>query len=246
MKRWFTAVILLILTLSASSGTRDDIQRLEAQMASLFDQVRSIENHQRELQKSLDELAARLDALGRASQTADLREDMESLKVRMEVLGSKLEEVRTIPAAPAQAERLDLEVLQPEAEATAASDEALDNYRLALEDFNRRRYDLAASQFREFLEQAPGDAKAGNAQYWIGECFYGQERYEEALSEFQAVMGNYQASPKVAAARLKVGFCLLALGRKAEGTGQLESLIRDLPDSEEAQRARERLSSMTF
>jgi tol-pal system protein YbgF len=241
MKRWLAALLILFLSVSAAAGTRDDVRRLEAQVASLFDQVRALEENQQELQKSLDGLATRLEALQRASQTADLREDMESLKFQLEVLGSKLEEARPIPAAPAPTGQMELEVLQPEVEPTPASEEALDIYRFALEDFNRRRYDLAASQFREFLEQAPGDSKAGNAQYWIGECFYGQERYEEAMVEFQAVTENHQASPKVAAARLKVGFCLLILGRKAEGKGQLESLIRDLPDSEEAQRARERL-----
>ena len=46
----------------------------------------------------------------------------------------------------------------------------------------------------------PDHKLAGNAQYWIGECYYSQKRFAEAAEEFAKVEKLFPASPKVPAA----------------------------------------------
>jgi tetratricopeptide (TPR) repeat protein len=71
----------------------------------------------------------------------------------------------------------------------------------------------------------PDSEYAGNAQYWIGECYYTQRDYARALEAFNKVIERYPKGQKVPDALLKVGFSLTALttcaralrdGRKSE------------------------------
>ena len=62
-----------------------------------------------------------------------------------------------------------------------------DIYQAAYIDFSKGSYALAMAGFREFLRRFPDHTLAGNAQYWIGESFYGEGNYKQAGLEFHKV-----------------------------------------------------------
>ena len=57
---------------------------------------------------------------------------------------------------------------------------ANDLYDAAYRDFSRGNYDLAIEGFRELLKYYPNMNLSDNAQYWIGECYYGLNKLSDA------------------------------------------------------------------
>ena len=245
----FSALLsAMLVPLVPLASTRDDIERLNAKIAALARQVQEIEARQGQVQKELSEIASRLDAVSRASQTAELRTDMDQIKRQVEILSSQLsslkgEALRRMPLPePVQPEIPQQPLQAPVSRPTDAQGDSI--YSQALKDFNLGRYDLAASEFREYLEAAPQETKAGNAVYWVGECYYRQKRFKEAKDSFLRVVENYPKSPKSLAARYKLGRCLIELGETKKGRQVLESLSGDSPDSEEGKMAESYLDSI--
>ena len=114
-------------------------------------------------------------------------------------------------------------------------------YAGALTLYSGRDYQKATARFKEFVATYPDHKLAGNAQYWIGECYYSQKRFAEAAEEFAEVEKVYPGSPKVPAALFKRGLSLAELKRMPEARAALQRVVDNYPQSEEAAKARERL-----
>lgn len=109
-------------------------------------------------------------------------------------------------------------------------------YQNALRDFDARRIDSALKGFSEVLAAAPRDGLADNAQYWIGECYYGRKNYIQAIKEFQKVF-TYPRSSKDDDAQLKIGLCYSRMGDAEKAVIELKRLTVDYPESEYVGRA---------
>ncbi len=251
------AAAAVFASVSVLAGTREDIQRLDQQMAALGARLQQVESQLPLLQKALQDVSARVEALGRASQTADIRSDLEEIKRRLEQVQeqvSALQSRQELPAAPPlvappaifeapQGETPSgAAALLPLAQEAPGAPAAPDLYAQAYADYLQGKYDLALEEFRRFLQAFPDEGRAGNAQYWIGECLYSKKSFGEAKEAFRTVLDRYPKSPKVLAARLKLGFSHLALDETAQGMTALRLLIQSAPDSDEAAIARERLA----
>jgi tol-pal system protein YbgF len=94
----------------------------------------------------------------------------------------------------------------------------------------------------DFLRNNPQHPMAVNAMYWIGEAYYGEKKFENAILQFQDVIQKYGEHPKVAAALLKQGLAFHALGDLGNARTILQRVIDTFPLSEEAKKARERLT----
>jgi tol-pal system protein YbgF len=114
-------------------------------------------------------------------------------------------------------------------------------YAGALTLYSGRDYQKATARFKEFVATYPDHKLAGNAQYWIGECYYSQKRFAEAAEEFAEVEKVYPGSPKVPAALFKRGLSLAEIKRMSEARAALQRVVDNYPQSEEAAKARERL-----
>jgi tol-pal system protein YbgF len=114
-------------------------------------------------------------------------------------------------------------------------------YAGALALYSSRDYQQATARFTEFVADYPDHKLAGNAQYWIGECYYSQKRFAEAADEFSKVEKAYPASHKVPAALLKKGLALAEIKRLPEAQAALQRVVDRYGQSEEAAKAKERL-----
>jgi tol-pal system protein YbgF len=79
-----------------------------------------------------------------------------------------------------------------------------------------------------------------NAQYWLGESYYGQKNYAQAIEEFDVVIRDYPDSPKVPSALFKQGDAYLQMGDTSRATKVLCELVAKHPKTREARLARER------
>ena len=69
---------------------------------------------------------------------------------------------------------------------------------------SNKNYKKAIETFKKFLELYPNSSLASNAQYWIGESYYGLEDYENSLTAFNTVIEKYNNSEKFAASVTKI------------------------------------------
>jgi septal ring factor EnvC (AmiA/AmiB activator) len=84
----------------ARAGTREDLQRMEREIASLASRVQILEVQASDLKKGLADLKAAVEALERSAQTADLRADLSEIRRRLEALQARLESVEARPISP--------------------------------------------------------------------------------------------------------------------------------------------------
>ena len=117
-------------------------------------------------------------------------------------------------------------------------------YSNGLRDITGGKYDLARSEFQDYLKYYGDTDLASNAQFYLGEIAYSQKNYEEAVQEYDKVLTNYPKSFKLAPARLKKGMALIELSQKNAGIKELREVVKRYPGTEEERRARAKLKDM--
>jgi tol-pal system protein YbgF len=117
-------------------------------------------------------------------------------------------------------------------------------YSNGLRDITSGKYELASSEFQDYLKYYGDTDLASNAQFYLGEIAYAQKNYENAVQEYDKVLNNYPKSFKLAPARYKKGMALLELGQKNSGIKELREVVKRYPGTEEERRARAKLKDM--
>jgi tol-pal system protein YbgF len=116
-------------------------------------------------------------------------------------------------------------------------------YQAAYSDIAAGRYNLARESFQTYLRLYPDSDVADNAQYWIGESYYGTGDFANAIVEFQKVIDTYPKGDKVPAAMFKLGLSQARMKQTAESQKTYRALIQRYPKSPEAALAKERLNT---
>lgn len=115
----------------------------------------------------------------------------------------------------------------------------------AYSDYSRGNYDLALSEFRQYVESYPGSEMADNAQYWVGEILYAQKKLPEASAAFEQVRLISPNGDKTPTALYKRGLILLELSRREEGIVQLLTVYNDYSKTKEAELAKNKLMEVS-
>lgn len=142
--------------------------------------------------KKQAEMEARLEQLvqGNAAATARLAEmtnEVKDLQAQVKANSTVLEELKSasrrqdaLPAAapPRSASQSPrIEVVNTDAVPGDRDTTAQDAYMKAFGLFSANSYNDAVMAFESFIRSYPGSEYAGNAQYWIGECYYTQHDF---------------------------------------------------------------------
>ncbi len=114
-------------------------------------------------------------------------------------------------------------------------------YTKGLETFKAGDMPAARETLSKFLEKFPKHDLAANANYWIGETYYGEKNYEQAILSFQEVIKNYPQQPKVPSAMLKQALAFKAIKDTKSANYVLKKLVTGYPKSDEAKKAKELL-----
>ena len=117
-------------------------------------------------------------------------------------------------------------------------------YSNGLRDITSGKYDLARTEFQDYLHYYGDTDLASNAQFYLGEIAYSQHQYDVAVQEYDKVLSSYPKSFKLAPARLKKGMALLELGQKNPGVRELREVVKRYPGTEEERRARAKLKEL--
>lgn len=126
----------------------------------------------------------------------------------------------------------------PDKPSTSAQGSPTELYLQAFADYAGGRYPQAIKGFNAFIDSYPGNNYAGNAQYWLGECYYALEDYPRAVQELEKAAYQYPDSGKAPDALLKLIPTLRRLNRFEQAREAQQLLFRRYPDSPAAARAR--------
>jgi tol-pal system protein YbgF len=182
--------------------------------ASMEYTVDSLKNENRRTKEQLDAMAA----------------ENRNLTARNAELETKLAEASAGPATATPAP------VMPSGDLSAA-------YGSALEQFKRRNFQDAVSQFEGILNAGADEKLADNCHYWIGESYYGMRKYNDAVKHFETVL-SYQGSGKRPYAQLMIGNAYMALGDRAAAREAYNKVVSTYPASDIVDKAKDKLAKL--
>jgi tol-pal system protein YbgF len=242
------ALLLVAVVTVAGCATQADLQELRHEQRSIRSQLADTRATLDGMQRDLAATRGKVQE-NRHAEQSDTR--MQNIESRVAVLeeargGAPVDsgapaESGTVPAPVAADAPRVASVPAPERD---DSTEAPDQYRSALALVRQKEYDRAIQQFREFLRTNADSPLAGNAHYWIGECYYTLGDYSQAILQYNEVRQHFARSDRAAPALLKIGLSFLEMGNKSEARLAFQKVVNDYPTSPEAGQAREKLRSL--
>ena len=253
-----TAVLVLLFLASLDAGGRADQKDRDAQLKIALDELKAevivLERQVRAMQESSDKNSGQMNTLitqivdnVNAIRQAQSRTNeasgsaMQSVSGLSEQIGATNQRIDRLSEQLAQLRKLveNLPKLPAFQEITPGNPDQL--FAAAYGDYSRGNYDLAIGEFRQYVETYPTSEMADNAQYWIGECYYGKKKFSEAIAEFDKVSLLFPKGDKIPAARFKKGMALIELGQTDAARAEFAALIKLYPRSNEAVLARQQL-----
>jgi tol-pal system protein YbgF len=231
-------------TLVEQSG--DSVGKLNAIMGGLQKSVQDVQANS----------GARLDTM--STQVQGLSDNLEEIKSRLGKLNQQIVDLQSTvqsldakisgnapaPAGAAATPGLPASATGSPSLASGPPPSADTLYSNGLRDITSGKYDLARSEFQDYLKYYADTDLASNAQFYLGEIGYAQKQYDQAVGEYDKVLTNYPKSFKLAPARLKKGMALLELGQKTAAVRELREVVKRYPGTEEDRRARAKLKEL--
>jgi tol-pal system protein YbgF len=225
----------------------DNVNKLGATMSSLQKSVQDVQANS----------GARLDTM--STQVQGLSDNLEEIKSRLGKLNQQLVDLQnsvqsldakisgTTPApAAGAANPASSTGASPSSSAvpTGPAPSADTLYSNGLRDITSGKYDLARSEFEDYLKYYAETDLASNAQFYLGEIFYKQKQYVDAVAAYDKVLTAYPKSFKLGPARLRKGMALIELGQKTAGIRELREVVKRFPGSDEDRLARGKLKEL--
>ena len=112
-------------------------------------------------------------------------------------------------------------------------------YLQAFADYASGRFDQAIAGFGAFLKYYPSSDYAGNAQYWLGECYYSRQEYGLAVAAFRKTVESYPQGGKAPDALLKMATALRQMNEAGQAEEALGLLRSRYPGSTAARKSLE-------
>ena len=212
MKRLATISLLLCV---GCVTTKEEGEKMRARIDALEKDLKvEKEARQTEQTAKLKEMQEAMDALNRAARKsgADLAVDLEKaqndiaqIRGSQEVIQHRLDQMDQANANRDQRlDEMSRFVATRQKELEHPTDKA-GLYALARKKLDAGDTGGARQLFNEFLTKFPKDELAANAQYWLGETYYGEKRWNDAIVEFQKVFKDYRGNEKTPDALVKIG-----------------------------------------
>jgi len=217
------------------SGLQKSVQDVQANSGARLD---TMSTQVQGLSDNLEEIKSRLGKLNQ--QLVDLQNTVQSVDAK--ISGGSVPPGAAPASSPGGASTQPTGSPAGSPSGSAPSADTL--YSNGLRDITSGKYDLARSEFQDYLKYYGDTDLASNAQFYLGEIAYSQRQYSQAVSEYEKVLTNYPKSFKLAPARLKKGMALIEMGQKTPGVKELREVVKRYPGTEEERRARAKLKEL--
>jgi tol-pal system protein YbgF len=121
--------------------------------------------------------------------------------------------------------------------ASASKKSPTEIYRTAFGDYAAGNYEKSIDGFSSFLRHFPANDYAGNARFWMAECYLAMENYEQAAIEFENVFIDFPQGSKAADALLKMAAAQYQLNQTEKAQETIQLLKERYPKSAAARKA---------
>lgn len=258
--RVYTLPLLLAVVLLPSTGAaqskdqREKIDRMAAQIEDLKTELVLLQRQTQSMQDTFNKTMGELNTLivQMSDNISTIRRATESVSTRggdvvsqvtsmSERITATNDRMERLSEQFAQLKKLIEDIPNKPLFAVLPPGNAEMLFAAAYGDYARGNYDLALSEFRQYVETYPGSEMADNAQYWIGEILYAQKKLNEAVAEFEKVRAINPNGDKTATALYKRGMILLEMGRRDEAVVQLLGVFKDYSKTKEGELAHQKL-----
>jgi tol-pal system protein YbgF len=261
MRRLLTLTTGAICIVAAGCISNDVVVRKQMEIEARLEQLAqaNVAANARMTELSTENTELRKQIKGVSADMEALRPSYNEFKASFEVIYQKLAEINRLQAAsqtvgtsqggvaaasPSGENVAKIEVVNKEAAPADKESAPQDAYMHAFGFFSANNYAGAIEAFRAFVKNYPASEYAGNALYWMGECYYTQKDYAKAMESFSSVVSNYPKGNKVPDAMLKIGYSLISMNEIAKAKAALQSLVEKYPKSQASVKARERLGRL--
>lgn len=249
VRPWVVALSAALSVMGAHAGLLDDdearraILELRQQRAkdttASETKIRELNAQLDQVKRSLVDLNAQIEQLRgdlarQSGQNELLTRDLSELQRRQKDLQQGVDE-RVRKLEP-QTVNLDGKTFQVEPDEKTLFEDALAKLRQA--DFA-----AGAAGLSGFLKRYPASGYRESALYWQGNAQYGLREYKDALATFKTLLAQAPGHARAPEALLSIANCHTELKETKAARKALDDLIKNYPESEAAQAARERLAS---
>ena len=257
LNKWLLSLIVIALPLGAAAQSKDQkekIDRMAGQIEELKTELillqRQTQTMQDTFNKTMGELNTLIVQMGDniaavrraqsaiSTNTGDTSGQISSMGERITATNNRMERMSEQFASLKKVIE-DIPRMPTFTQLTPGNAEQL--FAAAYSDYSRGNFDLALSEFRQYVETFPGSELADNAQYWIAEILLAQKKTPEALAELEKVAQVNPAGDKTSLALYKRATILLEMGKKEEAVAQFLVIVKDYAKSQEAALATQQL-----
>jgi len=219
----------LVLLQRQTQAMQDTFNKTSGELNTLIvqmsDNISAIRRAQSSVSTNSGEAVTQVTAMGERITATNQR--MERLSEQFAQLKKLIEDIPKMPTftqlTPGNAEQL---------------------FAAAYSDYSRGNYDLAASEFKQYVETYPSSELADNAQYWVGEILYAQKKLPEAVIEFEKVKAVNPNGDKTTVALYKRGLILLEMEKKEDAVAQFHAIFKDYPKTKAGELATQQLQQL--
>lgn len=207
--------------------------------------IQTVQGRIEENNHSLSDLSQKAEE--QSLRLTDLNSRMGNFESRLGILEKSVQTAKTAPADTLPDDQGKLILPGKSQENTIPSNVTItpqEAYNLAYNDYVKGNYDLALLGFQNFTQQFPASLLAPNAYYWLGESFFSKKEYPKAIENFDKVAREFPKHDKVASSILKEGYAYIEMGEKPRGKAYLKKVIEQYPRSNEANLAKEKLTTI--
>jgi tol-pal system protein YbgF len=120
------------------------------------------------------------------------------------------------------------------APARALFDRAMDSWR-------KGEVGQAVLEFEELVQTYPTDPLAAPAQFWIGEAYFAARDFERSVIEYRKSLELAPKGKEAPRTLLRLGLAYRAQKREAEARKAWSTLVREFPNTDAAEEARQAL-----
>ena len=258
-------IVATVISMPATGANREhqqlmaEIRMLEEHSLQLQSDIAAVTAALRSLSSKLDEQAAttrrafadqKVLADNVAGDLRVIREKVDDNNVRVGSLSQDLEAIRQamaqIPVQPAG--ELQPGAAPPGGQGTApAAALGMSPQKLfdaAWGDYTVGQFDLAITGFTNYIKAFPTLERAGEAQWYIGESYFGKGDYKSAIAAYDRVIGDYPASRLVPDAYYKRGVAFSAVGQLDRARESWESVVKTHPSTDAGRLAAQKLKEL--
>ena len=214
----------------------------------------SVKNQQ-EIEAKLKELQ---DVLDRATEvlkrgSADVGAQVEQMSEQVNRLDGTVAEIQhklEVVETQVATQRTDLDTQLSKLKGGTAIDpsdiptDKTSHFQAAYTAYTGGDHEKARALFREYVTRYHEDAKAGEAQYWIGASYTTQNKPATALGEYRKVISEFAKSTAVNVALYGMGDAFYRLHACTDAKSALDSLIKRKPEASLADRAKRLLKQV--